>query len=85
MVVEKFKKLWLDLVVDFVIVPVLSADHCTSTTAFTLQNDTLHNFKSHNASTVANSAIEHRNVDKRTKHAANVARTIPLRMPYTNC
>ena len=29
MVVEQFKKLWLPRGVDFMIVPELSADHCT--------------------------------------------------------
>ena len=34
MVVEKFKRVWLHVGVDFVIVPVLSDDHCRIATLF---------------------------------------------------
>jgi hypothetical protein len=47
--------------------------------ASTLRNDTNHNCKPHNASIVANSAIEHRNADKRTKHVENAVRITPQR------
>jgi hypothetical protein len=54
------------------------------TIAFTLRNGSHHNCKTPNASIAANITIEHRKADKRTKHAANVARITPQRKNVKN-